>query len=102
MTASTESLPFERLIQRFAPGAKLLRAWELAGGVSAQVTALEIEHPGGRTQKVIVRRHGATDLARNPHIAADEFKLLQFVHAAGLPVPAPLHLDASREIFPTP
>ena len=107
MPGSPEDHPFERLVHRLAPGATLLRAWELSGGVSARVTALEIEHgagPGahGRTQKLIVRRHGPADLARNPHIAADEFRLLQFLHTSGVPAPAPVHLDESGEIFPTP
>ena len=102
MTASIEGPAFERLVQQFAPRARLLRAWELSGGTSARVTALEIQHPGGRTQKRIARRHSAPDLARNPHIAANEFRLLQFLHAAGVPVSAPLHLDESRENFPLP
>jgi aminoglycoside phosphotransferase (APT) family kinase protein len=80
----------------------LLRAWELKGGVSAQVTALEVEQPGDRTRKMIVRRHGAADLRQNPHVAADEYKLLQILHAAGLAAPAPYLLDESGEIFPTP
>ena len=49
MTSPTEHQLFERLIHRFAPGATLLRAWQLSGGVSARVTALEIVHvPGAR------------------------------------------------------
>jgi aminoglycoside phosphotransferase (APT) family kinase protein len=107
MTESPAAKPFERLIHRFAPGATLLRMWELSGGFSAHMTALEIEHGAGpgaptRTQKVIVRRHGAVDLARNPHIAADEFRLLQFLRAAGMPAPEPLYVDESGEISPTP
>jgi aminoglycoside phosphotransferase (APT) family kinase protein len=70
--------------------------------VSAQVTAIEIALPGGTTQKMVVRRHGAIDLRRNPNIAADEFKLLQIVRSAGLPAPAPLYFGQSGEIFPTP
>jgi len=107
MTGSIEDQPFERLLQRFVPRATLLRAWALSGGFSAHMTALEIEHGAGpgapaRTQKMIVRRHGAVDLARNPHIAADEFRLLQFLRAAGMPAPEPLFVDESGEIFPTP
>ena len=70
--------------------------------VSAQVTALEIERPGGRTQKMIVRQHGPVDLEHNPRIAADEFRLLQLLHFAGLAVPRPYSLDQSGEIFSTP
>jgi hypothetical protein len=60
---------FEALAGRIEPGSTLLRTWELKGGVSAQVTAFEIERPNGRTERLIVRRHGAADLKRNPHIA---------------------------------
>jgi aminoglycoside phosphotransferase (APT) family kinase protein len=93
---------FELVVQKFEPQSKLLRIWELKGGVSAQVTALEIERPGGYTQKMIVRQHGTVDLKYNPYIAADEFKLLQLLHSIGLAVPEPLYLDQSSEIFSTP
>ncbi|MGO1077136.1 phosphotransferase family protein [Inquilinus sp. CA228] len=89
-----------RLLQRVAPGARLLVARPLAGGVSAQVTALEIAPPDGRT--LVLRRHGAADLARDPEIAAHEFRLLQLLQAAGVPAPLPLHLDTSGTILPTP
>lgn len=99
---SLPSLEFQTLTRRLLPGGKLLRAWPLTGGVSAQVTALEIQLPDGTTQKRLVRRHGPNDLATDPHIAAHEFSLLQQLHAAGLSVPAPLSFDESGEIFPTP
>ena len=89
-------------MQKFAPQSKLLRSWELKGGVSAQVTALEIERPGGPIAKMIVRQHGAVDLKRNPQIAADEFKLLQLLQSLGLPTPSPYYFDQSGEIFATP
>ncbi|HEX6484878.1 MAG TPA: phosphotransferase family protein [Ktedonobacteraceae bacterium] len=102
MAESIEDNKFEQLIRKFDPQSKLLRTWELKGGVSAQVTALEIERPGGQTQKMIVRRHGPMDLKRNPHVAADEFRLLQLLQSAGLAAPRPYHLDQSGEIFSTP
>lgn len=93
---------FERLIQRVAPGGRLLRSWALQGGVSAQVAALEVLLPNGQTQKMVVRQHGRADLRRNPHIAADEYKLLRLLTSAGLPVPVPYHYDESGELLPTP
>lgn len=93
---------FERLVQKMDSRYRLLRVWELTGGVSAQITALEIAHPAGQTQKMIVRRHGDTDRQRNPHIATDEFKLLHHLKSAGLVVPTPYFLDTSCTIFPTP
>jgi aminoglycoside phosphotransferase (APT) family kinase protein len=93
---------FEALAERIEPGSTLIRTWGLKGGVSAQVTALELQRPDGRTERLIVRRHGATDLARNPQIAADEFKLLQVLSAAGVPAPRPRYLDAGGELLSAP
>ena len=93
---------FEHVVQKFEPQSKLLRTWELKGGVSAQVTAIEIERPDAPTKKMIVRQHGEVDLKHNPQIAADEFKLLQLLHSVELAVPEPYYLDQSCEIFPTP
>lgn len=80
---------WEELIRHIEPEAKLLRAQKLQGGVSAQVTKLVIELPGGVVRKLLARRHGEADRSRNPHIAQDEYKLLQQLTAAGLPVPKP-------------
>jgi aminoglycoside phosphotransferase (APT) family kinase protein len=102
MTASPTDDPFQRLAQTLVPGSHLLRSWVLHGGVSAQVTALEVRHPDGRIQRLVVRQHGAGDLQHNPRIAADEFRLLQILHAAGLPVPRPYYVDQSGALFPTP
>jgi aminoglycoside phosphotransferase (APT) family kinase protein len=102
MTEATNDQKFQQLVHKIAPQSKLLRAWELKGGVSAQVTALEIEQPDRQTKRMIVRQHGPVDLKNNPQIAADEFKLLQILQSAGLPTPAPYYLDQSGDIFPMP
>lgn len=93
---------FARVVQAIAPQNKLLDAWELKGGVSAQVTALAIEASDGTRRRVVVRRHGEVDLKQNPSIAADEFRLLEIAHAKGLAVPAPYYLDQTGTIFSTP
>jgi aminoglycoside phosphotransferase (APT) family kinase protein len=97
----TESA-FARVAQAVAPGSRLVRDWGLKGGISAEITALEIERPNGQLQTVVVRRHGPAELAGNPQVAAIEFRLLGLLRSAGLAVPAPLHLDQSGAIFPTP
>jgi aminoglycoside phosphotransferase (APT) family kinase protein len=102
MTDAKEDHMFEHVVQKIASQSKLLRMWQLKGGVSAQVTAFEIERPTGQTQKMIVRQHGAVDLKHNPQIAADEFKLLHLLSSVGLAVPTPYYLDQSCEIFSTP
>lgn len=102
MTQSEQNQKFEQLVQKFSPQSNLLRAWELKGGISAQVTALELQQPDGQLQKMVVRRHGPVDLKNNPHIAADEFKLLQILQSGELAAPQPYYLDQSGEIFATP
>src|SRR5579863_3004750 len=91
-----------QVVRKIDPRGRLLRAWQLQGGVSAQMTALEIERSGGQTQKMIVRLHGELDRKNNPQIAADEFRLLHLLRSAALPVPEPYYLDQSGEIFPIP
>ena len=102
MTTSEKHHQFQQLVHKIEPQSKLLRAWELKGGISAQVTALEIERPDRQTKRMIVRRHGPADLRNNPQIAADEFKLLQITQSAGLATPAPYFVDQSGDIFPIP
>ncbi|MCB0159169.1 MAG: phosphotransferase [Caldilineaceae bacterium] len=86
------------LIHRTDPTWRLLRAWPLTGGVSARVTALDVLLPDGRPRALVLREHGPADVAANPRVAADEFRLLAHLHAAGLPVPAPVaYEDAATD-----
>jgi aminoglycoside phosphotransferase (APT) family kinase protein len=94
--------PFERIARRVHPGARLAGAWRLEGGVSAEVTALAIELPGGREERVVVRRYGDGDLGVRPHVAGEELELLRRLRAGGLPVPAPCYADESGEVLATP
>jgi len=93
---------FEKLVQKIDPQSKLLGAWTLTGGISAQITALEIERADGSTQKMIVRRHGDVDFNLNPRVAADEFQLMRILKNAGVAAPAPIFVDDSGEIFDRP
>jgi len=102
MAVLKEEKQFERIVQKIDPRHKLIRAWELKGGISARVTALEIEQFDGQTKKLIVRQHGAVDLKQNPQIAADEFKLLHRLRSVHLATPQPYYCDQSGEILSTP
>jgi aminoglycoside phosphotransferase (APT) family kinase protein len=102
MPVTPTSNLFERVALKLEPESRLVRSWPLPGGVSAQVTALELALPGGETRKVVVRQHGPVDLKQNPNIAVDEFNLLRLLREEGLAVPAPYLADTSGEIFPTP
>ena len=92
----------EQVARKVDAQSRLVRSWALTGGISAQVTALEIERLGGAIEKWVVRQHGAADRASNPNIAADEFKLLTILQANGIRAPKPYAFDASGEIFATP
>lgn len=95
-------LCFEQVVHRIAPESKLRRAWNLRGGISAEMTALEIEQGDGRIQRVIIRCPGDSAYKRNAQAAANEFKLLQALQRVDLPTQRPLLLDSSGEIFPLP
>ena len=99
---SQEHQKFEQVVQTIVPHSKLLRTWPLKGGISAGMTALEIERPDGQASRMIVRQPGAATLKQNPHAAQDEFRLLQMTQSLGLATPAPYYLDSSGRIFATP
>ena len=102
MRASNANNAFEQLVRQIAPRSTLLRTWQLKGGISAEMTALEIEGPDGHTRSMIVRRPCAAALEHNPHAARDEFKFLQLTQSLGLATPPPYYLDQSGTIFSTP
>ncbi len=93
---------FRRLVGKIDPRMQLLRVWPLLGGVSAQVTALEVQRADGGNEKLVARLHGPRDLAANANIARDEFRLLQIVESHGIAAPRAVFLDESCELFPTP
>lgn len=102
MSESPADTRLEHLVHKAAPHSKLLRAWQLKGGVSARITALEIVRPDGQAGKMVVRQYGDTDLQQNPHVAAHELKLLHLLQSVGCPAPKPYYVDQSGEIFTTP
>jgi aminoglycoside phosphotransferase (APT) family kinase protein len=92
----------EQVIQEIDPGSELLAVWELKGGISARMTALEVRLAAGQRRKMIVRQPGARAIAHNPHAAAGEFKILQIVQVAGVKAQTPYLLDLSGTILPAP
>lgn len=94
--------PFEHIARRVDPQAQLRHAAPLLGGSAAEVHLLELALPDGRAEKVVVRQHGAADRAQNPHIAADEFRLLSRLQAHGVAAPRPYFADETNRILSTP
>lgn len=79
-----------RLLQRIFPQARLSRAWNLAGGMSAQMTALEGKAPDGTLTRCVLRCPGGAQLIENPAAIENEYRVLQLGQALGLPIPTPL------------
>lgn len=102
MAQANEAAKFKQIIEKIDPHSTLLGIWELRGGLSAQMTALELRLSNGQTRKLIVRRPRERTVKRNPQAAADEFKILQIVQSIGISAQTPYYLDPSGEIFPEP
>ncbi len=74
------------LVQQFAPGGRLLRAWALQGGLSAETSALELEKADGQECRWVLRR------ATSPNGTAailSEYNLLRQLEPLGLLTPSP-------------
>jgi aminoglycoside phosphotransferase (APT) family kinase protein len=83
------------------PDWRAVRAWQLLGGASAQVHGIDIERPDGGG-RLVLRQYGLANLAADPHVALAEYRLLELLHRAGLPVPRPYCADESGAILPGP
>jgi aminoglycoside phosphotransferase (APT) family kinase protein len=102
MTAPDDHPNFEQLVHTIEPHGQLVRAWQLTGGISAHMTALEIRLPDGQHRKLVVRQPNAATLRQNPRAAEAEFHLLQVLQSAAVVTPTPLYLDASGTILGVP
>jgi aminoglycoside phosphotransferase (APT) family kinase protein len=71
----------------------------LAGGVSAQVSALQVRWPGGDLERLVVREYGERDLRADPDVARREFELLRVLTLAELPVPRPRYMGPGRLVL---
>ena len=65
--------------------------------LSRRATLLHAQDADGNTRKLVWMTHGERDLARNPHIARDEFWLLTALHGTNLPTAAPLRFIADSQ-----
>jgi len=82
------------------PQGRLVRAWNLTGGMSAVLTALEIETQDGRSTRCVLRCPGEAQQRENPDTIQNEYGVLQLGQAWGLPMPAPLRLLLPGEVLP--
>lgn len=72
---------------------RLIRYWPLTGGVSARIAAIEVATGQNELAHFVARLHGQWERQHDPDIAEHEFRLLNVLHAAGLPVTAPIAID---------
>jgi len=78
------------IVAQICPGARIVDAAPLAGGVSAAVQGVDFVTPAGATERLVVRTH--RDVAGKPdraERAAREYALLVVLHARGMAVPRP-------------
>lgn len=69
----------------------------LVGGVSADVFRVELRKGNGAKEVIVLRAMGKSGLN-----SALEFSLISALHEIGVPVPKPIHLDASRVYIDKP
>ena len=98
MPETIDPIALAAIAQQLAPGATVLRAWPLRGGISAQMTAVELALPNaatrrGELRRVIVRQPGDWALREYPQAARREFRVLEIAREVGAAAPAPLLLD---------
>ncbi len=89
----------EKIIRQLDPHAALIDAWQLTGGSSAHSTVCRIQIADNSSQNIIIRQPAAGKLFGT---AQREFHILQQVQAMGIAAQAPLLLDESCQLLPTP
>lgn len=73
-------------VKEFAPGAQLVRVWPLKGGISATMTAFEIEHADGLLETLVARIPSDYNVEKFGDAVSHEVKTLQTLRDNGLPV----------------
>lgn len=101
----------DRLLTRYAPVARLLdpaarltRVRRLTGGMSAQITVLQLVHSTHRAESdtVVVRQYGPKNIAADSRPATTETRLLSLLRESGLPVPEPRLADDTSGLLDGP
>lgn len=87
---------YDDLVRAIDPRARLVRSWPLDGATSASVTALEIALPDGPPRRLVLRRYDD-----DRHRVGTQFRLLEALSKAGLPVAKPWYVDESAHTLVT-
>jgi len=90
------------LVDRLAPGGRLVRTRRLPGGLGCRMDVLDIERADGSSWKVTLRRFVREHRFSLPEHVTREFEILRLIEDASVPAPSPILLDASGEHFGVP
>ena len=85
-------MTLEKVVHHYFPNSKIIHITRPKGGVSADLTVVELLQ-ANRILKIVIRQIQS---------AANEFNLLKILQSAGVPSPIPLFLDESCKLMPTP
>ncbi|MEX1196174.1 MAG: aminoglycoside phosphotransferase family protein, partial [Dehalococcoidia bacterium] len=98
-----ESLALAALVERIAPGGRLVRRRRLPGGLGCRMDVLEIERGDGSRWKVSLRRFVQPDHDHStPERVEHEYEVLRLLETNGVAAPRPVLLDARGEFFGVP
>jgi hypothetical protein len=99
MSGETMNHEIEAIVERVVPGARVLAAGRLSGGVSAIITGVTIARADGGEERIVIRQHREVVGKPAPgERARREFALLEALHARGVPVPRPWRRSRSSSI----
>jgi aminoglycoside phosphotransferase (APT) family kinase protein len=82
------------------PGVEIFELQRLPGGYSQETYAFRARHDGKEYSLILRRRPESGGILQSD--LASEYRIIQALHAAGLPVPAAYWLDADGQYLGTP
>jgi aminoglycoside phosphotransferase (APT) family kinase protein len=97
MIAPTARAKIEAALEAWKRSTELLSCSALAGGISADPYLLSVRFKNGQTGQLIARFIGDYAKSLGSDSARNQFRILQFVRAAGLPSPEALYLPDEQE-----
>ena len=93
-----DTIQLTTYLKNVMPQSELIAVQAMQGGVSCITHRLQLLTPDQHTRHLVLRRYRR----HASSIAAQEFRLLQQLHALNIKSPQPLHLDQSGSVFPEP
>jgi aminoglycoside phosphotransferase (APT) family kinase protein len=91
-----------RAMQPVIPGGRVLRAWPLTGGISAQMMAVEVADRQGQRHRLVVRLRAVGTPAQDAAVVAREGRLVAILQHTDVAAPVLRHVDVSGRILPGP